>query len=237
MIAYHDALSRIASRLEGSTLSPFIYTVILEEISQSLWETVPWCMLFADYIVLVAETREEEIDGDVNHCIQEGWIKWRAATALLCDRLFPSKLKGKFYRTSIRPALLYGTKCWPVKKIFEHKMKVSEMRILRWMCGHTLVDRIRNQEFRDKLGVAPISRKMSENRLRWFGHVQRKNLAAPMRRVESIIVEGKRSRGRPKRTSDEQIKVDLCSLNHSEGLTRDRGSWRRHIHFRLLMSS
>ena len=51
-----------------------------------------------------------------------------------------------------------------------------------------------------------------------------------MRRVESIIVEGKRSRERLKRTWDKQIKVDLRGLNLSEGMTRDRGSWRRHIH-------
>ena len=44
---------------QGSVLSPFIFTVIMKEISQSIWETVPWCMLFADDIVLVAETREE----------------------------------------------------------------------------------------------------------------------------------------------------------------------------------
>ena len=44
---------------QGSTLNPFIFTVIMEEISQSIWETIPWYMLFADDIVLVAETREE----------------------------------------------------------------------------------------------------------------------------------------------------------------------------------
>ena len=129
----------------------------------------------------------------------------------------------------MRPALLYGTECWSVKKIFEHKMKVTEMRMLRWMCGHTLMDRIRNREFRNKLGVAPISGKMLENRLRWFGHVQRKTFDALVKRVESIIVEGKRSRGKPKRTWDEQIRTDLHELNLSADLTRDRSSWRRHI--------
>ena len=53
-------------------------------------------------------------------------------------------------------------------------MEVTEMRMLRWMCGRTLMDRIRNQEFRDKLGVAPIFEKMRENRLGWFRHVRRK---------------------------------------------------------------
>ena len=62
------------------------------------------------------------------------------------------------------------------------------------------MDRIRNQEFRDRLRVAPLSGKMREHRLRWFGHVQRKTFDALVRSVESIIVAGKKSRGRPKRT-------------------------------------
>ena len=94
--------------------------------------------------------------------------------------------------------LLYGTECWPIKKIFEHKMKVTEIHMLRWICGYTLMDQIRNQEFRDKLEVAPISAKMRKNRLRWFGYVQRKTFDAPMRRIESIIIESKRSRERPR---------------------------------------
>ena len=56
------------------------------------------------------------------------------------------------------------------------------------------MDRIRNQEFREKLGIAPKSGKMRENRLRWFGHVQRKTFDAPVRRIKNIIIDGKRSR-------------------------------------------
>ena len=33
--------------------------VIMEEISKSIWETAPRCMLFADDIVLAAKTKEE----------------------------------------------------------------------------------------------------------------------------------------------------------------------------------
>jgi len=38
-------------------------------------------------------------------------LKWRRASGVLCDKKVPLKLKGKFYRTAVRPALLYGTKC------------------------------------------------------------------------------------------------------------------------------
>ena len=85
-----------------------------------------------------------EIDGDVTNRIQVGWLKWRAATGVLCDKMLQRRLKGKFYRVAIRPPLLYGTECWPVKKIFEQRMEVTEMRMLRWMCSNTMMDRIRN---------------------------------------------------------------------------------------------
>jgi hypothetical protein len=37
--------------------------------------------------------------------------KWCQASGVLYDKIVSQKLKGKFYRTSIRPAMVYGTKC------------------------------------------------------------------------------------------------------------------------------
>jgi hypothetical protein len=45
-----------------------------------------------------------------------GWMKWRQASGVLRDKRVPQKLKGKFYRTMIRPAMLYGAECWPTKR-------------------------------------------------------------------------------------------------------------------------
>ena len=56
--------------------------------------------------------KDGEINSDVNHRIKAGWLKWRSATKVLCDRNIPLWLKEKFYRTAIRPALLYDTECW-----------------------------------------------------------------------------------------------------------------------------
>ncbi|XP_070002679.1 uncharacterized protein [Nicotiana sylvestris] len=102
----------------------------------------------------------------------------------------PPKLKGKFYRVVVRPTMLYGAECWPIKITHVQKMKVVEMRMLIWMCGHTNLDKIINEVIHDKVGVALIEDKMLEARLRWFGHVRRRITNSPVRRCERLTLEG-----------------------------------------------
>ena len=66
-------------------------------------------------------------------------------------------------------------------------MIVAEMRMVKWMCGFTRLDEIRNNVIRSLTEVAPIEKKMRESRLRWFGHVKRRSVAAPVRRCELIV--------------------------------------------------
>ena len=44
--------------------------------------------------------------------------------------------------------------------------------MLRWMCGNTRRDKVRSENIRIKIGVAPIEEKMRKNRLRWFSHAR-----------------------------------------------------------------
>ncbi|KAH0468953.1 hypothetical protein IEQ34_002185 [Dendrobium chrysotoxum] len=129
---------------------------------------------------------DDEIDGDIISRIQVGWLKWRNASGLLCDRKVPLKLKGKFYKLVVRPAMLYGVECWPLKEKHNTKLSVAEMRMLRWMSSFTLRDRIRNEHIREKVGVAPVEDKIRESRLRWFGHIKWWPSNDPVRKVEVL---------------------------------------------------
>ena len=86
-------------------------------------------------------------------------MKWRQASGVLCDKRVPQKLKDKFYRT-IRPAMLYGVECWPTKRRHVLQISVAEIRMLRWICGHARMDRVRNNDIHDRLGVVPIEEKL-----------------------------------------------------------------------------
>jgi hypothetical protein len=64
-----------------------------------------------------------------------------------------------FDRTVVRPMMSYGSDCWPTKRHIQ-QMRVAEMRILWWMCRHTINDRIRNGVICDRVGVALIEEKL-----------------------------------------------------------------------------
>ena len=49
-----------------------------------------WDFKYLGFII----QKDGEIDSDVNHKIQAGWLKWRSTTEVLCDRNIHLWLKG-----------------------------------------------------------------------------------------------------------------------------------------------
>ena len=43
---------------QGSALSPYLFTLVMDELTHSIQDDISWCMLFADDIVLVDETKK-----------------------------------------------------------------------------------------------------------------------------------------------------------------------------------
>ena len=112
-----------------------------------------------------------------------------------------------------------------------HQLDLAEMHMLRWMCGHTRKDRVRNDDIQDRDGVAPIEEKLVQHRLRWFGHIQRMPPEASMHSGRLKYAENvKRGRGRPNLTREETVKRDLKDWSITKELAMDKGAWKLAIH-------
>jgi len=71
--------------------------------------------------------------------------------------------------------MLYGSETWPVKKENVVAFQREEMKIVKWMCGVKVKDRVSSKELRKRLKVDNIALVLQQNSLRWYGHVLRKD--------------------------------------------------------------
>ena len=109
------------------------------------------------------------------------------------------------------------------------RIEVTEMRMLRWMCGVTRKDKIRNEHIRGTTRVAQASKKITERRLIWYGHVMRRDGEHILRKVLRADIPGKRKRGRPKTRWKDACQRDLKDTGLRAGEETDRSMWRRKI--------
>ncbi|KAK3561907.1 hypothetical protein QTP86_019031, partial [Hemibagrus guttatus] len=160
---------------QGSALSPFLFAIVMDQLSEEVRRESPWTMMFADDIVICSESKEQ---------VEENLERWRFALERRGMKISRSKteygyrkisarIKGKVYRTVVRPAMLYGLETVSLRKRQEAELEVAELKMLRFSLGVTRLDRIRNEYIRGTAHVGRLGDKVREARLRWFGHVQR----------------------------------------------------------------
>ncbi|KAK3543565.1 hypothetical protein QTP70_023903 [Hemibagrus guttatus] len=150
-------------------------------------------------------------------------------SGVLCDRKISARIKGKVYRTVVRPAMLYGLETVSLRKRQESELEVAELKMLKFSLRVTRLDRIRNEFIRGTAHVGRLGDKVREARLRWFGHVQRRESEYIGRRMLDMELPGRRQRGRPKRRYMDGINEDMKLVGASVEDAEDRDRWREMI--------
>ena len=278
---------------QGSALSPCLFAMMMDRMTDEIREAAPWTMMFADDIVICSESKEQveekleswryalerrgmkvnrrkteymcvnerqdnssgtvkmqgeevtkvedfkylgstvqsngECGREVKKRVQAGWNGWRRMSGVICDRRVPARVKGKVYKVAVRPAMLYGLETVALTKRQEAEMEVAELKMLRFSLGVTRMDKIRNEYIRGTAQVGKFGEKTREARLRWYGHLRRKDDGYIGRRMLRMELPGKRKRGRPKRRFMDVVKEDMAEVEVTEEDTVDRRNWRKKI--------
>ncbi|KAI5628101.1 hypothetical protein C0J50_8339 [Silurus asotus] len=264
---YEDSVTAVKCGLhQRSALSPFLFAVVMDRLTDEVRQESPWTMMFADDIVICCESREQvekslerwryvldrrgmklsrskteymcvnEREGsgvvrstvqsngecvrEVKKRVQAGWSGWRRVTGVVCDSRVSAKIKGKMYRSVVRPEMLYGLETVALSKRQEVELEVAELKML---------DKIRNEFIRGTAHVGCFGDKVREARLRWFGHVQRRDMNYIGRRMLRMEPPGRRKRGRPMRRFKDVVREDMQVVCVKEADVKDRVVWRQMI--------
>ena len=174
-------------------------------------------------------TCEGGVESAVRDRISGAWSKWRELASLLVNKSIPLKERAKVYSTCVRPVLLYAAETWALTEKLEGLLACCDQRMLRCMARIRWQDRVSNEEVRRRCGVEDIRDRMRRIRLRWFGHVKRREENNILRRVYELEVEGRRPVGRPKKSWRRVVEEDMRRMNITEDMAEDRQQWRRLI--------
>ena len=90
-------------------------------------------------------------------------------SGVLRDRRIAQHLKGKIHKMLVQPAMLCGMATTQMTSSRMMKLEVTEMKMCRWACGHTLRYLVRNDDIRERRKVENITDRCRKARLRWFG--------------------------------------------------------------------
>ena len=123
------------------------------------------------YLGLVVSA-DGSCEEEVRRRVQAGWQSWRRTSGVLCDRKLSARLKGKIYKCVVRLAMLYGMETVAVTERMEEKLEAAELKMVRWVLGVMLKDRVRSVYIWRTAKIRRIGEKLRGERLRWLGHVK-----------------------------------------------------------------
>ena len=172
-------------------------------------------------------TEEGGTEKAVRQRIKVVWQKWREVSGVILDRRMPLKLRMKIYKTVLRPVLLYGAETWSLRKKEEDVLERTEMRMVRWIAGISLLERRESEDIRKMCGICNIKEKAREARLRYYGHVIRRDDDEPVKKAMMMPVRGRRSVGRQRIRWSDVVSRDMNKAGVQDDDAMDRNRWKR----------
>ena len=93
------------------------------------------------------------VDGDADAAVETririGRNKFRQLVSLRTNKDILLIVRGRLYSSCVLSSMLHGSETWPVRKENEVALQRAEMKMVRWMCGVKLQDRVPSKGWRE----------------------------------------------------------------------------------------
>ena len=119
------------------------------------------------------------------------------------------RMKGVVYKACVRSVLTYEAETWAMKAGVFQRLRATERRMLRMICGVTLKDMVESTVIASRVGVNDLEEHLRQKRLRWFGHIVRRDEEMEIKKVFELNIEGQRNRGRPVKRWTDVVEEDM----------------------------
>ena len=101
--------------------------------------------------------------------------------------------------------------------------------MLIWARVKTKKDHVKNVDIWREANIEPMTTFLSKKRLRWYGHVLRKEGEDTTKKMLNMQVQGKRRRRRPMNIWLDNIREDMKEYNMTEDMAQNRSVWHVKI--------
>ena len=146
------------------------------------------------------------------------------------DKHISSKNKKRIGQTMVESVLCYGSEIWALKEEDKRKLLAIEMDYLRRSARVSRLQRVRNEEIRNRMkATESVIQRVEKRGLRWFGHLLRMDDTRWPKRIFQWTPPGKNKRGRPRRSWNEGIRQTMRDRGMEEDLAYDREGWRLRL--------
>ena len=90
-------------------------------------------------------------------------------------------------------------------------------------------DRCKSEELRKRLDIEDVADVIRKSRLRWFGHLERKERGDWVSACRNMVVPGNAGRGKTRKRWRDVLEDDLRKDRLDRSLAKDRDRWRAQI--------
>lgn len=178
---------------------------------------------------------KNERSEEIQERIQAGNRAYYACKNLLHNNNLNRRTKMRTYKATIRPVVTYASETMCLTKKDEEKLRTFERKIVRKIMGPKQTEggeyrRLMNFEIRNIL-EEDIVNFIKAQRIRWYGHIHRRDPGATIKRISEWKPEIDRPRGRPRGRWEDQVIDDLRTMGIRgwRADIKDRKKWNKIV--------